>query len=132
MKITPDTNVLLRAILGDDALQTPKARELLESAEEVVLTFLVLAELDWVLRKQAKWSREAVAATIGGLLAKPNVRGHRWTIDEGLAALSAGADFADGVIAYDGAWQRGDTFATFDQRAASVMQARGSSVLLLE
>jgi len=132
MRITPDTNVLLRAILNDDAAQSERARELLADAEEVVLTFVALAELDWVLRKQAKWSREIVVEVVQRLLLNPNVRYHRWTVDEGLAALEAGADFADGIIAYDGAWQHGETFATFDQKAAAVMQTRGGDVLLLD
>jgi predicted nucleic-acid-binding protein len=132
MRITPDTNVLLRAILNDDTAQTEKARELLAEAEEVVLTFVALAELDWVLRKQAKWPRETVVEVLQRILSNPNVRYHRWTVDEGLAALEAGADFADGIIAYDGAWQHGETYATFDQKAAAVMQARGGDVLLLD
>lgn len=132
MKITPDTNVLVRALLGDDAEQTPRAREVLAESEEVVLTFVALAELDWVLRKQAKWPRAQVLEVLRRMLSQPNIRCHRWTVEEGLAALEAGADFADGVIAYDGAWQHGDTFVTFDQRAASVMRARGTDTLLLD
>lgn len=132
MRITPDTNVLLRAILGDDAAQAKRARALLAESEEVVLTFVALAELDWVLRKQAKWPRETVVEVLQGVLSKPNVRYHRWTVEEGLAALAAGADFADGIIAYDGAWQRGETYATFDQKAAAVVRARGGDVMLLD
>ncbi len=132
MRITADTNVLVRALLGDDDEQTPRARELLAESEEVVLTFVALAELDWVLRKQAKWPRAHVLDALRGMLSQPNVRYHRWTIEEGLAALEAGADFADGIIAYDGAWQHGDTFVTFDQKAAAVMSARGTEVLLLD
>lgn len=132
MKITPDTNVLLRAILNDDVAQSARARSLLAESEEVVLTFVALAELDWVLRKQAKWPRAVVVEVLRGMLSKPNVRCARWTVEEGLAALEAGADFADGIIAYDGAWQRGETFATFDQRAAAVMRDRGTDVLLID
>lgn len=131
MRITPDTNVLLRFLLGDDVAQSPAAHALLARADEVVLTFVALAELDWVLRKQMRKPRAAVVKAIRGLLRLPNVHYFRWTVEEGLEALEAGADFADGIIAYDGAWQHGDTYATFDQRAASVMRARGSDVLLI-
>ena len=132
MRVTPDTNILVRAIVNDDVDASPRARALLAEADEVVLTFVALAELDWVLRKQLKWPRASVAAAIRGLVALPRTRCHRWTIDEGLAALEAGADFVDGVIAYDGAWQHGDTYVTFDRKAAAVMRARGSDVLLLD
>ncbi|MBN9141128.1 MAG: type II toxin-antitoxin system VapC family toxin [Micrococcales bacterium] len=131
MRITPDANVLVCAIVNDDPEGSPRARSLLEEADEVVLTFVALAELDWVLRKQLKWPRASVAAALRGLVELPRSRCSRWTVEEGLAALEAGADFADGIIAYDGAWQHGDTFATFDQKAATVMRARGSGVLLL-
>lgn len=132
MKITPDTNVLARALLGDDPEQTPRAREVLAESEEVVLTFVALAELDSVLRKVAKWSRAQVLEVLRRMLSQPNIRFHRWTVEEGLAALEAGADFADGIIAYDGAWQHGDTFVTFDHKAAAVMRERGIEVLLLD
>ncbi|PZQ89780.1 MAG: VapC toxin family PIN domain ribonuclease [Leifsonia xyli] len=132
MRITPDTNILVRAIVDDDPETSPRARALLEQAEEVVLTVVALAELDWVLRKQLKWPRELVVEVIRRMTATANVRCHRWTVDEGLAALEAGADFADGVIAYDGAWQHGETFVTLDRKAAAVVSVRGGEVLLLD
>lgn len=131
MRITPDTNILVRAIVNDDPEDSPRARALLEEADEVVLTFVALAELDWVLRKQLKWPRASVAAALRGLVEMPRSRCFRWTVEEGLAALEAGADFADGVIAYDGAWQHGDTYATLDRKAAAVLRERGTEVLLI-
>ncbi len=33
-------------------------------------------------------------------------------------AVDAGGDFADGVIAYEGRWLGGETFVSFDRKAA--------------
>lgn len=53
----------------------------------------------------------------------------RGAAEAGLAMMDAGGDFADGVIAYDGAvW--GECLVTFDRRAASLLAARGETVRL--
>jgi len=38
--------------------------------------------------------------------------------------LDAGGDFADGVIAHEGAWL-GGTFVSFDRQAVTLLQAQG-------
>ena len=48
----------------------------------------------------------------------------------GLAVLEAGGDFADGVIAYEGAKLGGDTFVSFDKQAVKLLQASGASARL--
>lgn len=55
-----------------------------------------------------------------------------WAAAEaGLAAMAAGADFADGVIAHQGEWLGGATFASFDRRAVKAAEARGRRGLLV-
>ena len=54
-----------------------------------------------------------------------------WTIGEELAMTSAGGDFADGVIAYDGNWLGGETFVSFDKRAVALMRQQGQRTRLL-
>ncbi len=39
--------------------------------------------------------------------------------------LDAGGDFADGVIAQEGAWLGGSTFLSFDQTAVALLTAQG-------
>ena len=68
--IVADTNVWARALLGDDAKQSPKARKALAAArsrEGVFVPLVVIAELSWVLRG-AKWERERVLMTIESLV----------------------------------------------------------------
>ena len=41
------------------------------------------------------------------------------------------ADFADGLIAYEGNWLGGDTFVSFDKRAVSLIARQGQQAKLL-
>lgn len=76
MKITADTNVLLRFLVDDDPQQSA-------------------------------------------------------AVEAGLKVLEAGGDFADGVIAFDGAWQGGDVFVSFDKRAVKALKSTSHPCRLL-
>ncbi len=52
---------------------------------------------------------------------------NRPAVEAGLAVLDEGGDFADGVIAYEGAWLGASTFVSFDRKAVSLIQAKGAS-----
>jgi len=52
-------------------------------------------------------------------------------VDAGLATMSAGADFADGVIAYEGAWLGGEVFVSFDKKAVAALAKQGWKAKLL-
>jgi len=45
--------------------------------------------------------------------------------------MNAGADFADGVIAYEGAWLGGETFVSFDKKAVEALEKQGQKAKLL-
>ena len=49
----------------------------------------------------------------------------------GLDMMRAGGDFADGIIAYAGAWLGGETFVSFDKRAVKRLAQRGQAATLL-
>jgi predicted nucleic-acid-binding protein len=49
MKVTADTNLLIRIIVRDDERQARAATKLLESADVVALSIPCLCELVWVL-----------------------------------------------------------------------------------
>ena len=49
----------------------------------------------------------------------------------GLAALEAGGDFADSVIAYEGRRLDGETFVSFDRAAVKLLRAEGEAAHLL-
>lgn len=130
MKITADTNVLVRALTEDHPAQSKAAQQTLSKAEMVALTMPTLCELVWVLRSY-KIRPADIAATIRNLLNAANVVVNRPAAEAGLIQLDAGGDFADGVIAYEGSWLGADTFVSFDRMAVKLMEARGQSVRLL-
>ena len=72
-----------------------------------------------------------IAEAIRRLIDAANVTVNRTAAEAGLTLLEAGGDFADGVIAHEGNWLGADTFASFDQKAIQLMEARGQSVRLL-
>jgi len=131
MNIIADTNVLLRAVLGDDAKQSRVARLALSSADQVVLSRHAVCEMVWVLSQSYKLPDEEISKTIRGLLDAENVIVDSGAIEAGLKTMAAGADFADGVIAYEGTWLGGETFVSFDKKAVSVLDKQGHRTRLL-
>jgi predicted nucleic-acid-binding protein len=130
MKVTADTNILVRALTEDHAVQSKAAQLALRKAELVALTMPTLCELVWVLRSY-KIASNDIAATIRSLLNAANVVVNRQAADAGLAQLDAGGDFADGVIAYEGRWLGAETFVSFDRTVVKLMEAQGQSARLL-
>jgi predicted nucleic-acid-binding protein len=131
MKITADTNVLVRAITRDDAAQSKIAERELANAAVVALTLPALCELVWVLSQGYKISPADIAEALRRLMESANVTANRPAVEAGLAMLSAGGDFADGVIAYEGSWLGAETFVSFDQKAVKLIEASGEAARLL-
>lgn len=131
MKITVDTNVLVRAITEDHESQGKAAQSTLKRAELVAISLPALCELVWVLSKGYKASSREIATAIRFLINGENVEVNRPAAEAGLALLDAGGDFADGVIAHEGSWLGADTFVSFDKRAVKLMGAQGQSARLL-
>lgn len=131
MKISVDTNVLVRAVLLDDAQQADVAVKLLKDSSLIAIPLPCLCELVWILRRGAKLSKEDIALTIRDLLAAGNVVMNRPAVEAGLAILEAGGDFADGVIAFEGTWLGGETFLSFDKQAVDLVAQQGQAARLL-
>lgn len=131
MKITADTNVLVRAIVGDDERQSKIAQTELAKADVVALALPALCELVWVLSRGYKIPPAEVAEAIRRLMNGVNVTVNRPAAEAGLIVLDAGGDFADGVIAYEGNWLGAEIFASFDKAAVRLMEAKGEPVRLL-
>ncbi len=131
MKITADTNVLLRALVADDEAQSDVAVEALEGADMVAISLQPLCELAWVLARRYHTPRVDIAAAIRRLVETRNVVLNRPAVEAGLGALDAGGDFADGIIDYDGSWLGGETFVSFDKKAVSVIAGQGRQARLL-
>ncbi|HUD57418.1 MAG TPA: type II toxin-antitoxin system VapC family toxin [Terracidiphilus sp.] len=132
MKIIADTNVLLRAALQDDPSQSPKAKRLLEESEQVAVSRHALCEFIWVLSRSYKLPQAEIATAISKLLNSRNVIADDVAIEAGLRAMEAGSDFADGVIAREGAWLGGETFVSFDKKAVEALAAQGLRTQLLK
>jgi predicted nucleic-acid-binding protein len=131
MKISVDTNVLARALLNDDPTQSRAARKLLKEASLIAVPLPCLCELVWVLRQGAKLPRDDVATAIRSLMNVGNVVVNRPAAELGLAVLDAGGDFADGAIAYEGAWLGGETFVSLDKQAVTLLSTQGEATQLL-
>jgi predicted nucleic-acid-binding protein len=131
MKITVDTNVLVRAAVQDDPHQSRQAAKLLQEADSVAVPVPVLCEFVWVLRRGYKKSSSDISDAIHRLMNSANVVMNRPAIELGLSVLDAGGDFADGVIAYEGNWLGAEEFVSFDSKAVSVLQSQGTRARLL-
>lgn len=131
MRITADTNVLIRAVVRDDEKQARAADRILRGAEIIAVTLPCLCEFVWVLRRLYKFDGKDIAAAVRELADTENVTLNRPAIEAGLAVLEAGGDFADGLIAYEGSWLRAETFVSFDKRAVTLLARQGYDTRLL-
>lgn len=130
MKITADTNILVRAITADDARQSPIAQSELAKADIVAVTLPALCELVWVLSRGYQATAPAIAEALRRLINAANVVVNRPAVEAGLDILGSGGDFADGVIAYEGSWLGGEAFVSFDKQAVQLLTTRGQSARL--
>lgn len=67
MKITVDTNVLVRAVVLDDPIQAAVATNLLMDATLIAVALPCLCELVWVLRKVYAFQAADAALAIRAL-----------------------------------------------------------------
>ena len=84
-----------------------------------------------MLRRVYGLDDTAIATAIRALIDAANVVTNRPAVDAGLAVLEAGGDFADGVMAYEGAWLGADTFVSFDRQAVTPLSKQGQAARLL-
>ncbi|MGB8402136.1 type II toxin-antitoxin system VapC family toxin [Bradyrhizobium sp.] len=131
MKITADTNILVRAVTDDHEQQSKAAQTALKKAELVAISIPALCEFVWVLSQGYKIPSGSIAEAIRRLINGANVVMNRPAAEAGLTLLDAGGDFADGVIAYEGSWLGADTFVSFDRKAIKLMEAQDRRARLL-
>ena len=131
MKIAVDTNILVRAIVGDDPIQSQLAQAELTRATLIAIATPVLCELVWVLTRGYGVGKGEIADTVRRLIAVANVVTNRPAVEAGLAILEAGGDFADGAIAFEGRWLGGETFVSFDRKAVHLIEAQGAAARML-
>ena len=131
MKLTVDTNVLVRVAVSDEPTQAARAAVLLRDAEVIAVTLPALCEFVWVLGRWYKRDARDIAAAIRRLIDSATVRVDRLAVEAGLTLLEAGGDFADGIIAFEGRRLDGAVFASFDVDAVKRIAAGGAETLLL-
>jgi len=132
MKITADTNVLVRAAVQDEPHQARQAAKVLQEADLVAVPIPVFCEFVWVLRRGYKKSSSEVSDAIRRLMKSAHVAMNRPAVEAGLSALDAGGDFADGAIAYEGNWLGAEEFVSFDSKAVSMLKSQGGRARLLQ
>ena len=131
MNITPDTNVLIRAVVRDDEVQASIAAKALMQADKIAVTLPSLCEFVWVLLRVYDFKPLQVGKAVRALTSAANVQVNRPAVEAGVAMLEAGGDFADGVIAFEGRWLGGETFVSFDKKAVALLKAQGLQTELL-
>ncbi|MEP9387224.1 type II toxin-antitoxin system VapC family toxin [Mesorhizobium sp. KR9-304] len=118
-----DTNILLRATLNDDPVQSRAAQRLLKGLGEDERGFVnlpVLMEFFWVLRSRYKLPQARLAAVMRDLLGVEFIEFESLeVVGKALATYEGGsADFADMIIALRNRELGAARTFTFDEGAA--------------
>ena len=118
-----DSNVMLRAITGDDPVQSPVARRLLStlsSRQPGVLNLIVLVELAWTLRVHYKFRARDILARIEDLLRSDlyHIVDRHIVVRAMEVSAEHSLDFADALIGEINRDAGCTTTMTFDQSAA--------------
>jgi predicted nucleic-acid-binding protein len=118
-----DTNVLLRAVMLDDAGQAGRAQDVLvrcSAAEPALINSVVLAEFVWSLRSYYKMPRAEIAEILRDMVAS-----EAYAFTEREAVLDALHDYENGIggftdrlIAESNFRHGGEPTLTFDAEAA--------------
>lgn len=125
MKLTFDTNILVRAAMQDDGAQARAAAKLFREAELIILPTSCLCEFAWVLRRTYKLDRQSIVSALQQLFAIQSLRTNMGAAEAGLELLQNGGDFADGVIAYEGSQLGAEAFVSFDRSAVRLAKQQG-------
>jgi predicted nucleic-acid-binding protein len=131
LRITVDTNILVRVTVLDNREQASLAAELLRAAECIAIPLSALCEFVWVTMRAYHRAPGEVIEAIISVVNSPGVATDRPAVEAGLAMLAAGGDFADGVIAFYGRRLGGEVFASFDRKAVDLVAAQGGDTHLL-
>jgi predicted nucleic-acid-binding protein len=119
-----DTNVVVRYLTRDDAVQFAKAEALI-AVNDVAICTTVLLETEWVLRRGYGYGRAEIAEALRGLAGLPRITLEDPALTaQALDWMSGGMDFADALHlakAKDCA-----AFVSFDRRLARMARRVGT------
>lgn len=130
MKITVDTNILIRAVVRDEPKQAAVAVALLRDASVIIVPVPCLCEFVWVLKRVYEFEVPAIVRAIRALMGAENVQLDTALCEPALTIFEAGGDFADGAIAAEGAALGAEAFVSFDKRAVNLLSKAGISARL--
>ena len=123
-----DTNIVVRYLTGDDPVQAPRARAVVD-AGPVFASTTVLLESEWVLRSVYGFSATTVARALRDFAGLPGVTVENPVLlAEALDHAEQGTDFADAL--HLGAAARCEAMLTFDRRF--IEMAKDGPVRVLE
>lgn len=125
MKVTADTNLLVRIVARDDDRQARIAFDFLSAAEQVIIPLPSLCEFVWVLRRFYGFTSDDLDIAVRAVTNPSNVITDRTAVDAGLHMLADNGDFADGAIASFGMAMGADTFVSFDRAAVKKLNRMG-------
>ena len=117
-----DTNILVRYLVEDDAVQTEMAADFLERrsspARPAFVNRVVVAEVVWVLERVFRYPRHLIADNLSELLRTASIRVEDVDdVAEALGLYRDGAGFTDALIGVSNARQGCSVTATFDRKA---------------
>lgn len=131
MKVTLDTNVLVRLVTQDDPAQAAVALRVLKKAAVIAVPTPALCELVWVLLRGYRYTAAQAAHAVRTVLDVRQVVCNTPAVLAGLAMLEQGGDFADGAIAFEGELLGGSEFLSFDQQAVKLLKTQQRKARLL-
>lgn len=118
-----DTNILIRYILADDAVQSPLALHLVQ-AGGLYVSRSVLLEFAWVLRSVYSFSHDRVAVALDALLRLPGLAVEQESqVRRALLAQEAGMEIADAL--HWAAAEQCDAFLSFDVKLVARAKRAG-------
>jgi predicted nucleic-acid-binding protein len=119
-----DSNALLRYLVDDDPMQSPKATAIVErrltKEDSGFVSLVCVLEIAWVLGSLYKRTRSEIADHIEMILAADTleVQNEQEVYQAVIALRSGSGTFEDALIGALGSWRGCSATLTFDQNAA--------------
>ena len=111
--VAADTNIVLRFILKDDPVQSPRARDLIAN-NKIFIPITVMLEAEWALRRVYKLAKSDVINALTAILETETIQVDQADfVSKALEFTARGADFADAL--HLASSTHCDWLATFDK-----------------
>ncbi len=123
-----DTNVLVRYLAQDDAIQARQATQIIErqlTAEcPGFISLVTMVETVWVLDRVYGLSNQEIAAAVEGILQADTllVQNEQEAFTAMIALKTGAGSFSDALIGALGAWAGCTVTLTFDRKAKRLEQ----------